>query len=200
MSDPAQFKGTPKQMEFLLAFAGMVCSWNSAEQRLRKFLESFCGGGLQTMNNPYPGPSILVFELGSVGLANGLRTFANESLKGPQAEAVIHAVNFYERLREHRNYYVHGILFVVDLEGRVGGLIDYRTAKGSVSWFNDLVSIEKIRQTAEWCVQLTNFVNSLDFAMFFPLHASQIPWPDKPPLPDRLEKPRITLRGQAPQP
>ena len=96
----------PSQLPSVLGH--IVIAWNRCEGAIRELPHTLASLGnveLRTVSD------ILISELGTVGLAQALKCFADEFPLDHQrlSEEVDHVAAVYGALRPHRNYNVHGI-------------------------------------------------------------------------------------------
>jgi hypothetical protein len=191
MSSPDPPNILPWEPEFLAAFGHMIITWNVAESSLIRLLAGLCGtGSVSTILKA----QIVTAELGSIGLSNALRTFADIILPPKLTEAVNHAVEYYERLRTYRNYYTHGITHILPVSDGPRGFIRIITAKGSLTEEKDFVSFNDLKFVSGHASCLHSYVETISNHLF------SVEWrfslPDKPLLPNKLRKTRQHLREQ----
>ena len=180
---------------FQSALGDLVINWNIVEASVRELLGCFAS---ERPHSPPPGTDILTVELGTVGLGHALQSYANDLVQPPYDEFVLHAVEYFDRVRIYRNYYVHGIANV--MSGNVAapepveviGQISYVTAKGQLAFHSDEVKISDLRRVTNWCRRLNGFLNLIRLTYFH--GAEHFPSLDKPPLPEKLKKPRRSLQ------
>jgi hypothetical protein len=86
----------------------VVMTWNGCEEGLRQIIRSVATRG--RMENTAL-VEVLSTELGTLGLTQAVRCYANEFPDSDQdlAEAFRHVAALCERLKAYRNHYVHGI-------------------------------------------------------------------------------------------
>jgi len=170
--------------KFNAALGNLVIKWNRAELHLRWLLDSFIGG---------PNALVVTSELGAVGLANALRTFANETTSGPLREAIIHLLDYTDTTRAYRNYYVHGVVVLKNINSAEVGYVQTFSAKGSMTKHHEQVSIEQIDKIAAHAVILADYALAVLHHSVDP--SDDIPkLPEPPPLPEKLKKPRQSLQ------
>ena len=189
MSSPDPPNILPWAPEFLTALGHMIITWNEAESALRRLLAGLCGrGSVPALLKA----QIVTAELGSVGLSNALRTFADIILPSKPAEAINHAVEYYETVRAYRNYYTHGTDILPVSDGP-RGFIRITTAKGSLTEEKDFVSLDDLKFVSGHAHCLHCYVQAISNHLFseewrFFSKEWRFPLPDKPLLPDKLRK------------
>lgn len=189
MSSPNQPDILPYEPEFLAAFGHMIITWNIAESALRRLLAGLCGA--KSVADILKA-KIVTVELGPIGLADALKTFADIILPPSPAEAVNHAVKYYDRIRAYRNYYVHGITGIIPVSDGPHGFILITTAKGTLTENKDIVSLNDIKTLTGHANQLHWYVEAIISHLFS--EEALFSLPHKPPLPKTLQKTRQHLR------
>ena len=178
----------------------MAIKWNQAEDILRDILVNLCGGeGLEIW--------ILTAELGAVSLENALKSASNDIAKDKLKPYIDHAVEWFSRLREYRNYYVHGIKSVT-FSGDLSpiGVIGQTAAKTRIVIHRENVTLEAIIIFLNRISDFMKFCSDLEFHVaatslkVIALSKPLPPLPQMPLLPDRLQKPRQYPQGGPPQP
>ncbi len=172
---------------YKVALGDFIMTWNQAENAMRRLLLTLCG--------PSPTTRILTAELGTRGLTDGLNAMAT-TLKGERRIAVETVVKLYNRIREYRNYYAHGISIIAchpDTNIAMG-VAHMAMAKGKLAVAQDIITIQQLEATTGWANSLQDAVgNILD--TIDPQEGSRahppLPSPETLLLPDRLTK---TLR------
>lgn len=179
---------------FYTAIGEIVVKWNDAENFMRAILIELCGSNPKTW--------ILTAELGNVGLENALRTASADVAPVHLREHIDHATEWFSRLREKRNYYVHGIRRITgDNDNMPFGVIQQVSAKSALVFHDELLSIDALRDLSERINKFLIFVLAINIHLHEMLaqelsHAPPpSPLPQMPPLPDRLVKPRRYLQG-----
>jgi hypothetical protein len=179
-----------KNNRFLIALGQLVLDWNFAEGWMRYLLATLAGQDDQISQ-------ILTVELGSVGLENALTAFANHILQPEHGDGVLHGVEMYERLRVHRNYYVHGVLVHIDY--KQFGIAMSVSAKGKIKQEVDRVDAVRLEMIAAQCCALGDYLSALRSHILGLKQENDEPFPlpNKPPLPEKLAK---TPRRPPPHP
>jgi hypothetical protein len=175
--------------DFCVAFADLLITWNAAERAATKMLNHLCGNSPQTY--------ILTSELGALGLQNALSSMAFGIVDAPFVDALKHGVDYFDRVREYRNYYVHGIHAVGSVNTEEAfGMIEMLSAKKQFAIDEERVPIERLAEVKMMAGNL--------FAVWTNIYVHFVTNPagDKPgwvplgefleahPLPARLQKPR----------
>jgi hypothetical protein len=160
---------------FLIALGTLVIDWN--------FAEGWMGTLLSSLVEPSDTAKILTAELGSVGLENALTAFANHIVTADQGDAIKHAVKMFARLRGHRNYYIHAVVFQAG--DPPVGYTHSQSAKGRLKLSAAVVTKELVLAAASLCRDLGRYVQKITAS----IHGDgQVPLPDKPPLPPEVDK------------
>jgi hypothetical protein len=184
--------------DFLAKFGEVVMEWNQTEARARKFLFEMIGAKDMSAY-------ILLAHLGNVGITDAIKAY-KEIQKPALSEHIEHYCLYFDRLREYRNYYVHGLM-LISFDWSKGnphavGEIEQFTAKGRLAQTDDKVSIEDLKQLKDWMTELATYSHVVR-AEFNPQTRPKglIPLTPqrKPPLPDRLQKTRRFPLGAVPQ-
>jgi hypothetical protein len=188
--------------EFLIKLGEMVLAFNRTERRLRDML-----AGIVTSTS-LNGRSITIAkivtaELGGVGLTSALSSFANNVGDDPLGGLVNHAADYFDKVREYRNYYVHGIQTVIPTDKGGAGFGSTESAKSKLKIHRGFVRQSEIEELTSHCETLTVYVNAVINCLAdrfgqnhapegFDLYKPQLP--DKPPSPARLVKPQWHLK------
>jgi hypothetical protein len=182
--------------DFLAAFGEIVMEWNQTEARARRFLFDMIGDlGASSY--------ILLAHLGNVGLTDAISAY-KEMLSPDLSEHIDHYCAYFDRLREYRNYYVHGLM-VISKEWSGGshyGEVEQITAKGRFARTDDKLTIQDLNKFKHWMIELSTYgtVVRAEFnPRTRPKHLIPLTPQRKPPLPDRLTKNRLFPLGEAPQ-
>ncbi|MET3892063.1 hypothetical protein ABIE41_003139 [Bosea sp. OAE506] len=183
--------------DFLTDLAYVLVRWNNYEAMLSLILYSIIGGG--------PKADVLISEMGSTAMINAINTYAADFTDPPLSDHLLHSTKYFERMREYRNYYIHGIKHIGgngSLEA--GGHIQTNSAKSRFVMHEQLVApaeivgfAEKIEIGRAHADQIISHLWGLQ-----PGEAGVKPLGslEKPSLPKRLEKPRQFLERSAPPP
>jgi hypothetical protein len=173
----------------------MIVSWNLAEDCLRGLLAALCSGRTR---RDFLRSQIVTLELGTTGLVHALQAFAQDVFRDADAsKAVLQAVTYFERLREYRNYYVHGITATVSMPSKGPcGVIATGNAKGRITRNRETISVGQM-QVSERADELTTFILGIVNYLFPGKGERSLP--EMPPLPDRLSRRRQLLTEQLPR-
>jgi hypothetical protein len=179
------------------AVGELIYEWNNLEHVTRNLILRLVGRTAAAQ--------ILTANLGSVPLCEALRTIGNELTKQPVQDRIINAVQYIERLREYRNFYIHGFMFIAFqfeneqdmLNANFGaakpiGVLDSFSAKSRYSRSELDFAIEDVQTVVSWCKSGRRYVGNI---MGF-VRDSKVPPPARPPqslpemlpLPDKLKK------------
>lgn len=188
------------EADFYQCLGEIMVRWNGCEAHLRDLIIWLCGG-----------QSAVSLALTAHMSAKAL-TDALPALTGTKDAEVREHLEHYSKavdiLREHRNYYIHGIADVspsmitggavaarvsqVTGRHRVKLTFDHLDAKPFLKLLTDLRVLQEYgRRIQMACVP--NYGRGL-LSPYKPLAA----WPSKPPLPDRLKRPPPILIGAPP--
>lgn len=169
----------------------LIIRWNGCEGSLRYLLALVSGGGIRF--------DILAAHFNPDALMNAFRTFAAETLDSPFKDHVLHAATYFDRLREYRNYYVHGIYLVsADREGRAVGLANSLSARGRLVLhpkqigIGDLLDLmAKMAMFEEYIRHLNHFYQWSKDSNWQTFDEYKLIPTEKPKLPDKLDKPKL---------
>jgi hypothetical protein len=191
MSDaqPSQAGTDPRVASYYASLGTLLVAWNQAENSLRQILIALCVAG--------PEIWILTAELGGTSLENALKSGATDIASLKLKPFISHCVEWFSRLREYRNYYVHSINDVhPHVNGKIAGVASQTTAKNRLAIHQEFILEERISELTAWISSLNDFCSDVLF------HVSAHPLtefsdgrpfpllPEIPELPGRLRKPR----------
>lgn len=185
---------------FLIAFAHMILTWNMTEGTMRGLLAHFIGS--ESVREVLKG-RILTAELGTTGLADALRALAINILPEDVGKPVSHAVDYFERVRSYRNYYVHGITNILNSTSGPHGFIISFAAKGKLIEHKDLVSVADLAFVTDHSMDLKNYITRIGAHLQWTAElfgGSRPPLPEQPQLPKKLTKTAIPLLELFPPP
>ena len=190
----------------------MVITWSSIEANVRDMLRLF-------MDNSDLG-HVITSQLGNVGLSEIIRTLSNDGGGVPDEglrDHIDHFLSYFDRMREHRNYYAHSISSLESLgaDDSIGKITTY-SAKKRLMVHEKSVTIAELDAALESLITLRNYGRQVYGAMLEIAHyndaakdleAKSLPIPPVPhpskqlqkfPLPDRLQKSaRLLIDAQA---
>lgn len=190
----------PYETPFLIAFSHMILTWNNAEGTLRGLLAHFIGS--ESLRE-FLKSQILIAELGTTGLADALRALAINILPQDVGKSVSHAVDYFERIRSYRNYYVHGVTSILPVKSGPHGLIVNITAKGKLVEHKDYVPVADLAFVTDHSTALQNYVTRISAHLHWTAEfvgGSHPPLPEPPQLPKKLTKTAIPLLKLFPPP
>lgn len=184
----------PKDQLHLLARLGeMLLEWNTAEDWLQGLLLNEMGRSDKMQ--------VLTTHMSNVAVTDALRTLAADFSTPEMAPHLTHAAELFDRLREYRNFYAHAsIVQWPDTKGaRI--YLHQATARGRFSLSQTFVRGQEIEELIEQCMALSRYASAI--TGWYPMrgdpdYSQSLSSLEKPPLPDRLQKPR--LFPQAPKP
>lgn len=175
---------------FCLAFVDMIINWNCVESEARNLLLSTANAGLGTY--------AAVISLGNAALSNAIQAEA-EYLEQPASGHLKHFVKCMDVQRAYRNHYVHNIsLLGRSMDGQqAGAMLTSLEAKPLIRHFQASVSDARLMEFADELEALRRYGSRLNRMLrykFLGVLAEGDPalesWPEKPPLPETLKKPR----------
>ena len=176
--------------QLLAKFGHMITVWNELEQRLRSVLMY----ALEAECPPSAAAQILTAHMKNTALCAALKTAATEFKSGELQTSMLHAVKGIERLREYRNYYGHGFTQVGWGHAGPIGYLETDSANVRLTRHDRIFGLDEIEKLTEQMEQFRDFTGQIyafmrdgDKPHWSELHAS---WPQMPPLPDILVKPR----------
>lgn len=190
----------------------LVIVWSSIEAIVRDMLRLF-------MDNSDLA-HVITSQLGNVALTDIIRTLTNDGEVPDEGlrDHIDHFLHYFDRMREHRNYYAHSISSIA-LSGTgdsIGKITTY-SAKKRLMVHEKSVTVGEIGPILESLATLKTYGQQVYGAMFEIAHyndqvkdltAQSLPIPPVPqpstrlqkiPLPDRLQKSaRLLLDAPAP--
>ena len=187
----------PKRQAFLATLGSLVVCWNHLEASLQSMVYALGGAGSRT--------DIITAHMGNVALCDALRVLSAEFGDDMLKPHLVHFIELFDRVRTYRNYYVHGVRHLgLDQQGAVVGMSQSISAKTRLILHQETVTeenlkacnlqIEKGRRYADAIISnLWQIDRSLD-------EEQSLSSLQKPPLPDKLRKPRLPLLGAGRQP
>lgn len=185
----------PEAHKVLSKLGQIAIEWNNIDALMRLLLSVFIGGGDKT--------DIITAHMNSPVFINMMKTFTAEyAPKDAQAHFTC-LYEFYDRMREYRNYYIHGITNIAYEKDRPIGFAQSRSARGRLVLHQDSIDLTKLQGCLDNLDTLRAFLNRFldeflwggnkkDLVGYLPLASIEIP-----PLPDKLQKPRLFLLGEA---
>lgn len=184
-------------------FGHMVTVWNELEQGLRSALMFALEGTCPAS----PASKILTAHMKNTALCAAFKTAATEFKSGDLRACMLHAVKCVERLREHRNWYAHGFTQVgwgSEPSGEPIGFLQAESANSRLTSHEDTFTIQDLERLTSELENVRDFIGRIYGFMRDgdkPYWRAQQPsWPEMPPLPDSLVKPRRYPLGDAPPP
>lgn len=190
---------SPEQTKFLALFGEMMVSWNRAETSLQTILMHQIRAGEKT--------EIVIAHMSSNTMIDAVKTLSFEFAEDWLKEPINHFIKYFERIREYRNYYVHGIIAVVKSRRvpkrtwEAFGDLHTVSARGEAVYHPKKIWAEDLR----FVIRHSDKISALGFAISYCLINSALKRPQEkkwlrslqqmPPLPERLKKPRRSLRS-----
>lgn len=196
-----------------LAVGLVVIAWNACEDGMRRLITSLATR--QRWENARLA-EILVSEMGTLGLTQAIRCYADEIPKSDEeiAGALRHLAELAERLKAYRNYYVHGITRVtqyglllddeaIEADTPVSeamtmgpfGMVMQHSAKGRSKFIWDFVAAEQIIDLNNRLATAVEYIEAVGLSVNHFLRdlkwRKSAPLPAPPPLPSVLVKPEL---------
>lgn len=186
----------PKQKELLSLLGELLVRWNEIEEMIRLLITRLARGSETAI------VEILTAHAGSVSLCNALRTLNNEFAPADLRDHVDHMVTFFERTRDYRNYYAHSLIGV---SSNGTGFVQSRSAKSRLVMHQHLIGDRQLKEAIGFCVTLHEYLSAIVAHFMYRRNKFSVLKPpralsEKPPWPDRLEKPRLYLLDTLPPP
>lgn len=154
----------------------VVISWNNFEALCRELLKELSGNA--------PPVDALTAELGGMLLYNALRAVSRVSGAPELRDAIDELAEAFDRLREHRNYYIHGASSASDQHLALRD----KTAKTKICVFEDEISKEEIYLVSADCEELALFAFEMWSYLRLKRQDRQTEWRSMPFLPPKLAK------------
>lgn len=122
----------PSVGNLTMRFMNAVMFWNHAESTLRQIVQHILGQSLMSL--------AVAAEMGNMHLQRAARTAAHEPEMAHVAEHLNHFCDGFDRLREYRNFYVHGVYATTVHEGFTAFQMLTIDGKNQVRMFNPIVT------------------------------------------------------------
>ncbi len=176
---------TPTEM-----YAGvgrMVADWNSLESDLIEMIGQ--------ISRARPTTDLLTAHMTSQAICNALKALALTRLPAEMAEHVVHAVDFFERLRTYRNQFVHGITAVISDGPKAMAMTHGRrvSPNGHFEIDRGWLHRSELDTMTEACGSLSSYLNYLRVHIGWHIDPEAEPprafrhWPpEKPAVPPKL--------------
>ncbi|MBZ9861456.1 hypothetical protein [Mesorhizobium sp. CA12] len=187
-----------RHVGLLVRLGLLVVKWNRLEANAQLMLYGLGGGG-ETIE-------ALTANMGTVALTDGLRTLGAEFAPEMAKEHITHYLDLFDRIRAYRNHYVHGVRIMELRDEKPVGLSQSVSAKSRLVFHQTTITEDDLQET----------INHINAANVYGTDITATIWmggkPDKsllaargasflqkPPLPDKLQKPRLFLLDEGPQ-
>jgi hypothetical protein len=185
------------------AFGNLIVEWNRTERSVSSLVGFFVH---PTTDHPdadhrrrgHLALKIIMSEVGVYMVVNALRCIA-DTLEPSQKVAADCIAEWYDRLRDYRNYYVHGISNVAPSgdDNVATGIIFATSARRELVEDRDFVSPKQLFEAAQSAAALRTYIgevlNHLAWEPGDPLVADRPRLPEPPQMPDKLKKRRSYL-------
>ncbi len=181
------------ERDYLTSLGNLILRYNNAEERSRSLLVDLTTARPKTVRGIMLA-KITTVELGAVGITHALQCYAKDVVESKFREPILHAADYMDRIREYRNFYVHGIGTIINTDSGPKGFLHTDSAKGSLKEHKTVISKEDIDGIAKHCDVAARYLNYLGVYLAYLTGDWEPGWPkpklpSKPPLPDRLKKP-----------
>lgn len=141
--------------DFTYWFTSLVVEWNLAERTAQGILCDVLGGSKASY--------AVSCEVMNVQLTNALRASGCD-LKPETRDAVVRFCDVFERLREYRNFVVHGAQEMPDENSQRGlgvAVLGVQMAKGSLKIGSQAVNADDLRAVSENITQCREFAEAI---------------------------------------
>jgi hypothetical protein len=178
----------PAQQAILMRLGELIVKWNACENLLRTLL-IYAAGNTDRSN-------ILTAHMGTTEVCDALKTMANEFAPPEINEHIPYLITFFERIREYRNYYVHGISgFMTKQDDQtIKGYTQQRVARTRLTVYADFIGEDDLKAVLGYLDGFTKYINPILVPLLWPKGAPPevkvvpISSLEKPRLPDKLQK------------
>lgn len=188
-----------KHAGLLLTLGLLVVKWNRLEANAQLMLYGLGGGGERI--------EALMAHMGTVALTDALRTLGAEFSPELIKPHIAHFLKLFDLIREYRNHYVHGVRILEILDDKPVGLSQSVSAKARLVFHQTTITEDNLKA----------MIGHINAASVYGADITAVIWmggkPDRdfvkargasflqmPPLPERLQKPRLFLLDEGPQP
>uniref|UniRef100_UPI0035CCA6D0 hypothetical protein n=1 Tax=uncultured Sphingomonas sp. TaxID=158754 RepID=UPI0035CCA6D0 len=175
--------------------AGRLTAWNSVESWMHGLLSWQLGRGDKMQ--------ALTAHMGNVALTDIIRTIAADFSTDIIRPHLIHAAEYFDRLRAYRNYYAHSSLLMWPENSEARAYLHQATAKGRFALHQTFIRIGDVERLIQHCQTLHEYASALvtiDEQGIVHPPMQQPSLLQKPLLPDNLQKPRLLPRQPKPPP
>ena len=167
------------EASFYHVYGLFIARWNSLEE-VFKILLQICSGGNSAVK-------ILTEQMTNRERANALLNIIKIHERSQAfLPFVTHAVSYFERLEQYRNYYVHEIrpLGTMDVEtGRYAALsATTKLHRDGINTRAAIVKVEEIESLSDHCIAAGKFIS--DLVVHLAIMPEGFPLPPLEPLPD----------------
>src|SRR3954469_22868987 len=143
----------PKYQTFAATLGELVIHWNGLEKLIISIVSELAGGGPETQ--------VLTANLGNVALREALVTLGNETADDALKPHIQHFGEFFDRLREHRNWLVHSVVALAEQNGVVIGISSTQSARVRLLLHQKLTQIEELQTCIQWAETLSWYGTAL---------------------------------------
>jgi hypothetical protein len=167
--------------EFDGSVGDFVMTWNRTENMMRQLLLLLCGYSQPTY--------VLTAELSALALVQAIEAIVTDT-DHPLRDPILHATEFFDRLRVYRNYYAHGIYSAIYEEKRAYGLVEMVSGRGRFAHTQDRISVEQLEEAKGWMIALISLLFELSNHLEARPGTQLDPIRPLSDLPTRLDKPK----------
>ncbi|MEQ9448485.1 MAG: hypothetical protein RLN70_06180 [Rhodospirillaceae bacterium] len=176
------------------AIGRLTFHWNNAETAVASLVQFLVQNSEKVR--------ILTTHMSNMALTDALKTLAEACLEGDEKEHVLFVDKIFNRYREYRNFYIHGFKLVgVTARGVPTARLVSTSARSKFVAHNLDFKESDILAIVAGCAEMTEYLRKLSHYGAYKWHperSTALPptLPEKPPLPDRLTKPRRDLLSE----
>lgn len=172
---------TPDNQAFLVSFGRAIMAWNTLDGVFRQFLEVLSeldgGCGRATF-------IALSAETTTYGIEQAAAALSKVVLSGERFKDAEFAIDQVARIREHRNFYIHGANHLTQHDGQVvAPTLTWSAKRGKIKHNTEQIRVSDLHDLAKWSSEQSSFIKSL-IDYWFPVEING----SVPPRPDRPEK------------
>lgn len=171
---------TPDNQAFLASLGRAIMAWNTLEGVFRQFLEVLAdldgGCGRATF-------IALSTETPMYGIEHAATALSKVVLSGERLKDAEFAINQVTRIRDYRNFYVHGASHLTLDNGQaVSPAYTWSAKRGKIKHSTEIIKISDLDDLAKWSSEQSSFIKALP-EYWFPLKINE----SVPPRPERPE-------------
>ncbi|RWH74484.1 hypothetical protein [Mesorhizobium sp.] len=182
-----------QERDFLASLGALIVEYNGAENAFRNLLASAATAKPVSLE-AIALAQILTVEMGNVALSQAMQSYASDIAPAEMEQPLKDAAKYLDTIREHRNFYVHGISVVLTFsDAGTLGQIYSMTAKSALKEHRTAIAKSDLDALQNHCKLAKQFFRDLMFRLdYLQGHwhdEFEPPLPGTPPALDRLSKP-----------